>query len=106
MTTHEEQAVGPGAGAPNLESAVDLAPPPPDWSPPDPRSVVQAVGPPEPPEPAERRQFWWVPGAATVLVILGVIAVTLWQMPFNLLFTETTTTGGDTGAPIALPAYL
>jgi hypothetical protein len=66
------------------------------------------VGPIEPGcgEPAGRRQFWWVPGATTVLVIVGVIAVTLWQMHFNLLFTETTTTGGDTGAHIALPAYL
>jgi hypothetical protein len=53
-----------------------------------------------------RRRQWWVPGATTVLVILGVIAVTLWQLHFNLLFTETTTTGGDTGAHIALPAYL
>jgi hypothetical protein len=50
--------------------------------------------------------LWWVPGATTVLVIGGVIAVTLWQMHLNLLFTETTTTGGDTGAHIALPAYL
>ena len=54
----------------------------------------------------DRRQWWWVPGATTVAVILGVIAVTLWQLHFNLLFTETTTTGGDTGAHIALPAYL
>ncbi len=39
-------------------------------------------------------------------MIAGVIAVTLWQLHVNLLFTETTTTGGDTGAHIALPAYL
>jgi len=67
------------------------------------------LGPLEPasrPEPTGRCQFWWVPGAATVLVIVGVIAVTLWQLHFSLLFTETTTTGGDTGAHIALPAYL
>jgi hypothetical protein len=57
-------------------------------------------------EPEERGRWWWVPGLATVLVILGVIAVTLWQMHPHLLFTDTTTTGGDTGSHVALPAYL
>src|SRR5580700_5681193 len=97
MTTHDERALGPGSPSPSFEPAVDAA---------DPGKIRDPVPPPNPPEPTVRRQFWWVPGAATVLVILGVIAVTLWQLHFNLLFTETTTTGGDTGAHIALPAYL
>ena len=94
MTTHDERALGPGSPSPSFETAVDAA---------DPGTIMDPV---PPPEPTVRRQFWWVPGAATVVVILGVIAVTLWQLHFNLLFTETTTTGGDTGAHIALPAYL
>src|ERR1700693_957531 len=97
MTTHDERALGPGSPGPSFETAVDAR---------DPRTIRDPVQPPDPREPTVRRQFWWVPGAATVLVILGVIAVTLWQLHFNLLFTETTTTGGDTGAHIALPAYL
>jgi hypothetical protein len=59
-----------------------------------------------PQRPSTRDAWWWVPGACTVLVILGVISITLWQLHLHLLFTETTTTGGDTGAHIALPAYL
>ncbi len=55
---------------------------------------------------AGRDKWWWVPGASTVVVILGVIVVTLWQLHPSLLFTNTTTTGGDTGAHVALPAYL
>ncbi len=53
-----------------------------------------------------RQNLWWVPGVITVLTIGAVIAVTVWQMHLNLLFTNTTTTGGDTGAHIAMPKYL
>ncbi|MGP0032061.1 MAG: hypothetical protein ACLPVF_16345 [Acidimicrobiales bacterium] len=56
--------------------------------------------------PPARPPGWWLAGATTVVVIVGVIAVTLWQLHFTLLFTETTTTGGDTGSHIALPAFL
>ena len=45
----------------------------------------------------------WVPAAVTVLTIATVIGVTLWQLHPSLLITNTTTTGGDTGAHIALP---
>jgi hypothetical protein len=53
-----------------------------------------------------RQSLWWVPGVITVLTIGAVIAVTVWQLHLNLLFTNTTTTGGDTGAHIAMPKYL
>ena len=48
----------------------------------------------------------WVPAALTILTIGTVIGVTLWQLHPSLLITNTTTTGGDTGAHIALPQYL
>jgi hypothetical protein len=48
----------------------------------------------------------WIPGACTAAVIVGVIAVTLWQLHFNLLFTNTTTTGGDTGSHVIMPAFI
>ncbi|HUA96541.1 MAG TPA: DNA gyrase modulator, partial [Acidimicrobiales bacterium] len=53
-----------------------------------------------------RRWPSWMPGAATVAVIVSVIAVTLWQMHLNLLLTNTTTTGGDTGAHFVMPYFL
>jgi len=40
------------------------------------------------------------------MAVLGVIAVTLWQVHLNLLLTNTTTTGGDTGAHFMMPAFL
>ena len=39
-------------------------------------------------------------------VIGSVIAVTLWSLHPNLVFSTSTITGGDTGAHLALPAYL
>jgi len=42
---------------------------------------------------------------ATLLVVGGVIAVVLWQMHLNLLLSDTSTTGGDTGAHYMMPAY-
>ena len=53
-----------------------------------------------------RQSLWWVPGVITIATIGAVIAVTVWQLHLNLLFTNTTTTGGDTGAHIAMPKYL
>ena len=70
---------------------------------------VQEPPPAEPaprPPGASRRSGWWVPGAVTVITITVVIVVTISQLHLNLLFTNTTTTGGDTGAHIAMPKYL
>jgi len=54
-----------------------------------------------------RRWPDWAPKACTAAVVVGVIAVTLWQMHADLLFTSTTTTtGGDTGAHFVMPAFL
>jgi hypothetical protein len=47
-----------------------------------------------------------VPGAVTVITIASVIVVTISQLHPSLLLTNTTTTGGDTGAHIAMPKYL
>ena len=47
------------------------------------------------------------PGARIdALVVLAVIAVTLFELHPNLLFSNTLVTGGDTGAHLAVPAYL
>lgn len=77
--------------------------------------LVGQVDPVEPSQSAEPpvNVFWppsgwpdWIPRACTVAVILGVIAVVFWQVHGNLLFTNTTTTGGDTGAHFVMPAYI
>ena len=47
-----------------------------------------------------------MPGAITVITIATVIVVTLSQLHPSMLLTNTTTTGGDTGAHIAMPKYL
>ena len=47
-----------------------------------------------------------MPGAITIITIASVIVVTLSQLHPSLLFTNTTTTGGDTGAHVAMPKYL
>ncbi len=57
-------------------------------------------------EVSSRSSWWWVPGAITVITIASVIVVTLSQLHPSLLFSNTTTTGGDTGAHIAMPKYL
>ncbi len=61
---------------------------------------------PRDPGPSPRDTWWWVPGAITVITIASVIVVTLSQLHPSLLLTNTTTTGGDTGAHIAMPKYL
>ena len=57
-------------------------------------------------DPLSRSNWWWVPGAITVVTIASVIIVTISQLHPGMLFTDTTTTGGDTGAHIAMPKYL
>ncbi len=57
-------------------------------------------------ERPSRGSWWWVPGAITVITIASVIVVTLSQLHPSLLLTNTTTTGGDTGAHIAMPKFL
>jgi len=54
-------------------------------------------------EKPSRGPWWWVPGAITVIAIASVIVVTLSQLHPSLLVTNTTTTGGDTGAHVAMP---
>ncbi len=44
------------------------------------------------------------PALATGTAVLGVIAVVLWQLHLPMLFTDTTTTGGDTGAHFMMPS--
>ena len=46
------------------------------------------------------------PAWASVLAILGVTGVALWQLHPSLLLASTTTAGGDTGAHVALPKFL
>ena len=68
----------------------------------------RAVAAPEPQVSGTptRDAWWWVPGAITVITIASVIVVTLSQLYPSLLLTNTTTTGGDTGAHVAMPKYL
>jgi hypothetical protein len=42
---------------------------------------------------------------ATLLAVAGVVVVTLWQLHPSLLLSNTTTTGGDTGAHYMMPAF-
>jgi hypothetical protein len=51
-----------------------------------------------------RRTSW--PAWANAVAIVGVMVVVVSQLHPNLLFLGTTATGGDTGAHVALPAYL
>jgi hypothetical protein len=74
-------------------------------------AVVEQVPPESDPlapdvESSSRGSWWWVPGAITVITIASVIIVTLSQLHPSMLLTNTTTTGGDTGAHIAMPKYL
>jgi len=46
------------------------------------------------------------PAWASVMAIVGVTAVALWQLHPSLLLASTTTAGGDTGAHVALAKYL
>ncbi|HVC66815.1 MAG TPA: hypothetical protein VND44_04405 [Acidimicrobiales bacterium] len=63
--------------------------------------------------PGARRPWWdrltartaW-PAWANAVAVVGVMAVTLSQLHPELLVLATTTAGGDTGAHVALPAFL
>ncbi|HEX3839760.1 MAG TPA: hypothetical protein VHU85_03105 [Acidimicrobiales bacterium] len=67
--------------------------------------------PPAADRPAQRlihritRPATW-PAWASVVAIIGVTAVALWQLHPSLLLASTTTAGGDTGAHVALAKYL
>ena len=68
---------------------------------------VSARETPLPPQlPRDPEAWWWVPGAITVVTIAAVILVTLWQLHLSHLLSGTTTTGGDTGAHVAMPWYM
>ena len=45
-----------------------------------------------------------MPGLATAAAVVGVLVVVLWQLHLPMLFTQTTTTGGDTGAHVMMPS--
>ncbi len=47
-----------------------------------------------------------LPDLVTVLVVGGATALVFWQLDPSLLFANTTTAGGDTGAHVALPWYM
>ncbi|MHB8682429.1 MAG: hypothetical protein ACYDA2_10105 [Acidimicrobiales bacterium] len=47
-----------------------------------------------------------LPVAVTLVAVGAVVAITFWQVDPPLLFNGSTTTGGDTGAHVALAAYL
>ena len=51
-------------------------------------------------------EWWWGPGAITFVTIAAVLVVTLWQLHPSHLISDTTTTGGDTGAHVAMPWYM
>ena len=51
-----------------------------------------------------RRTAW--PAWADAVAVLGVVVVVLTQLHPDLLLLNTTTAGGDTGAHVALPAFL
>jgi hypothetical protein len=68
----------------------------------------------EAPGPRRPRPRWtwpfppavWVPCAVTVACVVSVLIVTLSQLHPSLLFSGSTTTGGDNGGHYALPAFL
>lgn len=85
----------------------DLAPTPTEPGGPVP---TEPGGPAGPPTRASRWRGlvgWprW-PALATLVAVGGVIGIVVWQLHPSLLLSNTTTAGGDTGAHVALPAYL
>ncbi len=46
------------------------------------------------------------PALATLAAVGGAVGIVVWQLHPSLLLANTTTAGGDTGAHVALPAYL
>jgi hypothetical protein len=47
-----------------------------------------------------------LPGWANLVAVVGVVTIALWQLHPSLLLADTTTAGGDTGAHVALPAFM
>ena len=76
--------------------------------------MVAAAPAAAPGAPASVRDPWWVrmtrrtawPQWTSAVAVIGVIVVVLLQMHPDLLFLNTTTAGGDTGAHVALPKFL
>ncbi len=64
------------------------------------------------PRPDRPRWLAWLtrpsrrPALASAVAVIGVIVVALCQLHPSLLLANTTTAGGDTGAHVALPAFL
>ncbi|MHB1087943.1 MAG: hypothetical protein ACYC19_04165 [Acidimicrobiales bacterium] len=52
------------------------------------------------------RRHWSTLGLVDAAVILVVIYITVWSLHPSLIFSSSLITGGDTGAHLALPAYL
>ena len=100
-----------GHGDPEGATAVDDVP---AARPPDDRGIVAAAPAAAPGAPASVRDPWWVrmtrrtawPQWTSAVAVIGVIVVVLLQMHPDLLFLNTTTAGGDTGAHVALPKFL
>src|SRR6202453_2094987 len=72
---------------------------------------VEAVTTAPPPASAPPRHRRWVgrsswPAWATLLTVVGVTVIAMSQLHPSLLFANTTTAGGDTGAHVALPAFI
>ena len=55
---------------------------------------------------ARLRRFWTPIRLIEAAAVLAVIAITLWELHPNLVFSNTLITGGDTGSHVVLPAYL
>ncbi len=72
-------------------------------------AATEPAGPAEPPRTSRWRSVagWprW-PALVTLTAVAGVIGIVVWQLHPSLLLANTTTAGGDTGAHVALPAYL
>jgi hypothetical protein len=52
------------------------------------------------------REFWTTLRLLDLVLVLAVIYVVIWSLHPNLLVSSSLITGGDTGAHVALPAYL
>jgi len=78
----------------------------------DPVAPVVPPGPALPERPpgefTPRSRGWGrsATAAGSIIAIGVVIAVVLWQMHLSLLLSDTTTTGGDTGAHYMMPPFL
>ena len=72
---------------------------------------LEPVATAPPPAAGPPRRWRWVgrsswPAWATLLAVVGVTVVAMSQLHPSLLFANTTAAGGDTGAHVALPAFM